>query len=60
MGYPTQVRYFWDYRASVNIIFKKRLLKAIQDDKESLRKAEELQQGAFVSKIKIELAELVV
>ena len=23
VGYPTQVRYFWDYCASVNIIFKK-------------------------------------
>ena len=59
VGYPTQVRYFWDYCPSVNITFKKeRLLKAIQDDEESLRRRNTATRNICL-KMKVELAALV-
>ena len=60
VGYPTQVRYFWDYCTSVNIIFKKARAKSNSRRQGKSSKGAELQKGTFFLKMKVEIAKLVV
>ena len=56
MAYLTQVRYFWDYCASVNIILARATAKSNSIRQGKSSKGAELQQGTFVFKMKVELA----
>ena len=54
-----EMRYFWDYCASVNIVLTRPTAKSNSRGQGKSSKGVELQQGTFALKIKVELAKIV-